>query len=53
MDSGMSLCLTVDSAVGIMVFCSKILCLTEWYYDKAAVILSVAKPYDVGDVLLQ
>lgn len=39
-------------SVGTVVLCSKMLCLTECY-DKAAVILSATRPYDVSNALLQ
>jgi hypothetical protein len=39
------------SAVGTMVLCSKVLCLTGCY-DKTAVVLSAVRPYDVSNGLL-
>jgi hypothetical protein len=41
------------SAARTMVFCSKMLCLTECYCDKADIILSVVKPSVVGNGLLK
>jgi hypothetical protein len=38
-------------AVGTVVLCSKMLCLTECY-DKAAVVLSAARSYDVSNGLI-
>jgi hypothetical protein len=39
------------SAVGTIVVCSKVLCLTGWY-DITAAFLSAVRPYDVSNGLL-